>query len=120
MFCLFQKAIYERACTEWKGNKCQASNSRRGRLKGPRNVYTIWGLNLIVSSEKGVSCSVLFTSQGILLILLEIMRKNLPSVGLSYMGVILFSEIFYVFDVVYVKSNSIPCKFSDLNVPTTL
>ena len=48
--------------TEWKGNKCHPFNSRRGRLKGPKNVYTIWGLNLIVFSEKGVSCSVLFTS----------------------------------------------------------
>ena len=29
------------------------------------------------------------------------------SVGLSYKDVMLFSKIFYVFDVVYVKSNSI-------------
>ena len=35
--------------------------SRRGRLKGPKNMYTIWGLNLILFSENGVSCSVLFT-----------------------------------------------------------
>ena len=48
--------------TEWKVNKCHPFNSRRGRLKGPKYVYTIWGLNLIVSSEKGVPCSVLFTS----------------------------------------------------------
>ena len=33
--------------------------------------------------------------------------KNITSVGLFYKGVILFSKIFYVFDVVYVKSNSI-------------
>ena len=33
--------------------------------------------------------------------------KNL--VGLSYKAVILFSKIFYVFDVVYVKSKSITC-----------
>ena len=33
--------------------------------------------------------------------------KKFTSVGLSYKGVILFSKIFYVFDVVYVKSNSI-------------
>ena len=38
--------------TEWKGNKSHPFNSRRGRLKGPKNSYTIWGLNLIVSSEK--------------------------------------------------------------------
>ena len=48
--------------TEWKGNKCRPFNSRRGRLKGSKNLYTIWGLTLVVSSEKGVSCSVLFTS----------------------------------------------------------
>ena len=45
-----------------EGNKCHPFNSRRGRLKEPKNVYTIWDLNLIVSSERGVSCSVLFTS----------------------------------------------------------
>ena len=33
--------------------------------------------------------------------------KKFTSVGLSYKGVTLFSKIFYVFDVVYVKSNSI-------------
>ena len=48
--------------TEWKGNKCHSFNSRRGLLKRPKNLYTIWGLNLIVPSEKGVPCSVLFTS----------------------------------------------------------
>ena len=32
--------------------------------------------------------------------------KKFRSVVLSYKGVILFSKIFYVFDVVYVKSNS--------------
>ena len=36
--------------TEWKGNKCHPLNSRRGRLKGPKNIYTIRGLNLIVFS----------------------------------------------------------------------
>ena len=45
----------------------------------------------------------------VLFISLEIMRKKLISVGLSYKGVILVSEIFYVFDVVYVKSNNITC-----------
>ena len=48
--------------TEWKGNKCHPFNSRRGRLKGPKNVYTIWGLNLIVSSGKKVLV-VLFCSR---------------------------------------------------------
>ena len=39
-----------------------------------------------------------------------IVRDNariFTSVGLSYKDVILFSKIFYVFDVVYVKSNGI-------------
>ena len=46
--------------TEWKGNKCHPFNSRAGRLKGPKNVYTLWDLNLIVFSEKGVFYSLLF------------------------------------------------------------
>ena len=46
--------------------------------------------------------------------------KKFTSVGLSYKGVILFSKIFYMFDVVYVKSNSITCEFSGLNVVATL
>ena len=41
----------------------------------------------------------------VLLISLEMMGKKFTSVGLSYKDVILFSKIFYVFDVVYVKSN---------------
>ena len=41
--------------TGWKGNKCHAFNIRLGRLKGPKNLYTIWGLNLILSSRKGVT-----------------------------------------------------------------
>ena len=56
----------ERIYTGCKGNKCHPFNSRRGRFKGPIYIYIyiyfIWGLNLIVLSEKGVSCSVLFTS----------------------------------------------------------
>ena len=35
--------------------------------------------------------------------------KKFTSVGLSYKGVILFSKIYCVFDVVYVKSNRISC-----------
>ena len=42
------------------------------------------------------------------------------SVGISYMGLILFSKIFYVFAVVYVKSSSISCEFSGLNIVATL
>ena len=47
--------------------------------------------------------------------------KKITSVGtISYMGLILFSKIFYVFDVVYVKSNSISCEFSGLYIVATL
>ena len=46
--------------------------------------------------------------------------KKFTSEGLSYKGVILFSNIFYVFDVVFVKSNSISCEFSGLNYVATL
>ena len=47
-------------------------------------------------------------------------EKIFISVGLSNKNVTLFSKIFYMFDVVYVKSNSISCEFSDLNVMATL
>ena len=56
----------------------------------------------------------------VLLISLEVMRKKCTSVGLSYKGVILFIKIFYLFDLVYVKLNSISCEFSGLNVVATL
>ena len=46
--------------------------------------------------------------------------KKFTSVGLSNKGVILFSKIFYVSDVVYLKSNSISCEFSGLNYAATL
>ena len=46
--------------------------------------------------------------------------KKFTSVGLSYKGVILFKKIFYVFDAVYVKSNSVLCEFSGLNYVATL
>ena len=36
------------------------------------------------------------------------------------MGLILFSKIFYVFDVDYVKSSSISCEFCGLNIVATL
>ena len=38
--------------TEWKGNKFHPFNSSRGRLKRSKNVYTIWGLNILVFTEK--------------------------------------------------------------------
>ena len=49
----------------------------------------------------------------VLLISLDIglMRKKFTSVGLSYKDMILFSKIFYVSAVVYVKSNSIHANF---------
>ena len=56
----------------------------------------------------------------VLLMSLDIMRKKITSVGLSYKDVILFSKIFYVLDVVYVKSNRISCEFSGLNITATL
>ena len=46
--------------------------------------------------------------------------KKFTSVRLSYKDVKLFFLIFHMFDVVYVKSNSISCKFSSLNVAATL
>ena len=46
--------------------------------------------------------------------------KKLTSVGLSYKDVILFSKIFHLFDVVYVKSNKISREFSGLNITATL
>ena len=46
--------------------------------------------------------------------------KKFTSVGLSYNGVILYSKIFYVFGVVYVKSDSISCEFSGLKFMATL
>ena len=46
--------------------------------------------------------------------------KKFISVALSHKDVILFSKIFYVFDVVYVKSNRISCEFSGLNITATL
>ena len=62
---------------------------------------------------------VLFCSRRTAYIVRDNWEKFTP-VGLSYKGVILFSKIFYVFDVVYVKSNRISCEFSDLNVVATL
>ena len=79
-------------------------SSRRGRLKGPKNSYAIWGLNLIVFSEKGVSCSFYSCRTAYIV---RYNAKKFTSIGLSYQDVILFSKIFYVFNAVYVKSNSI-------------
>ena len=90
--------------TGCKGNECHPFNSRRGWLKGLKNLYTMSGLNLIVSSEK----CFLFFGHVVLLISLEIMRKHLYH-WFSNKDVTLFSKIFYMFDVVYVKSNSFSC-----------
>ena len=76
------------------------------------NIYTMWDLNLIVFSEKRVSC--LFSTRRTAYIVRD-NAKKFTSVGLSYKDVILCSKIFYMFDVVYVKSNSISCEFSGLN-----
>ena len=67
-------------------------------------IYTIWGVKLIVFSEKGVSCSV-FSRRTAYIV--RDNAKTFTSVGSSYKDVILFSKIFYVFDIVYVKSNRI-------------
>ena len=45
--------------------------------------------------------------------------KKFTSVCLSYNDVI-FLKIFYMFDVVYVKSNRISCSFSGLKLMATL
>ena len=95
------------AYTEWKGNKCHPFKSRRGRFKGHYiYIYTIWDLNLIVFSVKGVSSCILLRRTAYIV---RDNAKQFTSVGLSYKDIILFSKIFYVFDVVYVKSNSISC-----------
>ena len=70
-------------------------------MKGPKNVYTIRGLNLTVFSEKYVSCSVLFTTRRTAYIVRD-NAKNVTPVGL-------FSKIFCEIDVVYVKSHRISC-----------
>ena len=57
---------------------------------------------MIVFSEKGVFCSVLFTSNSLQYIVRD-NAKKFKSVGLSYKDVILFSKIYYVIDAVYVK-----------------
>ena len=103
--------------TGWKGNKSHPFYSSRGRLKGPKNVYTIWRLNLIVSSETGVYCSVCSRRTAYIV---RDNAKKFTSVGLSYKGVILFSKILHVFDVVYIKSNSISCEFFGVNYVATL
>ena len=103
---------------EWKGNECHTFNSRRALLKGPTRTRThththththtyiyiyIWGLILIVfSKKKSVSCSVLYCSRRTAYIVRD-NAKKLTSGGLSYKGVILFSKIYHMFDVVYFK-----------------
>ena len=93
-------------------------NSRRGRLKGPKKLYTIRGLNLIVFSEKRCFWFC-FVHVVLLISLRDNAKKNYVS-RLIFEGVILFSKIFFVFHVVYVKSNIISCEFSGLNYVATL
>ena len=69
-------------------------------------IYTIWGLNLIVFSEKGVFF--VFCSRRTAYIVRDYAKK-FTSVHSSYKDVMLFSKIFYVFGVVYVRSNTISC-----------
>ena len=63
---------------------------------------------------------VLFCSRRIAYIVRDNEKKKFISVGLSNKDVTLFSKLFYMFYVVYVKSNSMSCEFSDLNVVATL
>ena len=59
---------------------------------------------MIVFSEK--KRRFLFYFVHVVLLRAYIIRDNakkITSVGISYMGLILFSKIFHVFDVVYVK-----------------
>ena len=86
-------------------------------MKGPKKVYTMWGLNLIVS-QKNVFL-VLFCSCRTAYIVRD-NAKKFTSEGLPNKDVILFSKIFYVFDLVYVKSSSISCKFPGLNIVATM
>ena len=83
-----------------------------------KKMYIQYGSKLYSFLRKGcfLFCFVLV----VLLISLKILRKKFTSVGFSYKDVILFSKIFYVFDVVYVKSNRISCEFSGLNITATL
>ena len=83
----------------------QQSSGTVERIK--KFIYNMWS-NLDIFLKKSVSCFVYV----VLLISLEKMRKKFTSVSLSYKDVILFSNIFYVFDVVYVKSNRISFEFS--------
>ena len=71
----------------WKGNKCHPFNSHRGQWRGPKNVYTIWSLNLIVFSEKGV----LFCLPRTAYIARE-NAKTFASVGLPYKDVMSFPK----------------------------
>ena len=93
--------------TEWKGNKCHPFKSRRGRLKGSKKfIYNMESkLDSFLSKKLFL---VPFCSRRTAYIVRD-NAKKFTSVDLSYKGVILFSKIFYIFDVVYVKSNRILC-----------
>ena len=72
------------------------------------------GSKLDIFLRKG--CSFFYFVHVVLLISLVTMRKKITSVGLSYKDAILFPKIYYVFDVVYVKSNIISCEFSGVKL----
>ena len=69
-------------------------------MKGPTKIIYNMGskLDSFLTKRRFLFCFV----HVVLLISLEIMRKKIASVGLSYKYV-----IFYMFDIVYVKSDSI-------------
>ena len=83
-------------------------NSRWGRLKGPKDIQYIYIYNMgpKLDSFLRKGCFLFCFVQVVLLISLDIMRKKITSVGLSYKDVILFSKIIYLIDVIYVKLNS--------------
>ena len=86
--------------------------SRRGRLKGHIYIYIYRPFQYIGSKldsflRKKVFLFLLFSRRTVYIV--RDIAKTFTSVGIFWMGLILFSKIFYVFDVVYVKSSSISC-----------
>ena len=75
------------------GNGCHPFNSRRGRLKGPIYIYIyIYNMGSKLDSFLRKGCFFFSFVYVVLLIPLEIMRKKITSVGLSYKDVLLFSK----------------------------
>ena len=79
---------YSKKYTGWKGNNCHPFSSRRGRLKGPKNLYAIWGLNLIVFSRKMVFLALCCSRRTAYIV--RDNAKKITSVCLYNMGLILF------------------------------